>query len=62
MAAVAGALNVQLEKEGHYKLGKLSTPLVPKTIDASLKLMQIAMLAWALICFMVGVIYFVLTA
>lgn len=62
MAAVAGALNVQLEKAGHYKLGKVSTPLVPETIDASLELMQIAMLAWTLICFMVGVIYFVLTA
>ncbi|MFQ6121755.1 MAG: cobalamin biosynthesis protein [Dehalococcoidales bacterium] len=62
MAAVAGALNVQLEKVGHYRLGKLNTPLVPETIDASLELMQIATLVWVLICFTVGGIYFVLTA
>lgn len=62
MAAIAGALNVQLEKVGHYKLGKINTPLVPQTIDASLELMQIAMLSWALICFIVGGIHFVLTA
>ena len=34
MAAAAGALNVQLEKVGHYQLGKAGTPLVPQTIDA----------------------------
>lgn len=61
MAAVAGALNVQLEKAGRYKLGKVNTPMVPETIDASLELMQIAMLVWVLICFTVGGIYFVLT-
>ena len=62
MAAVAGALNVQLETVGHYKLGKVNTPLVPETIDASLKLAQIAMLAWTFICVIAGVIRFVLTA
>jgi len=61
MAAVAGALNVQLEKKAHYKLGKVSVPLIPDTIDASLRLMQIAVLGWALICFIVGVVYFVHT-
>jgi len=59
MAAVAGALNVQLEKKEHYKLGRVSVPLIPDTIDASLGLMQIAGLGWALICFIVGVVYFV---
>ena len=62
MAAVAGALNVQLEKTGHYKLGETSAPPMPETIDASLKLMQIAILVWVLICFVVGGIQFVLTA
>ena len=62
MAAVAGALDVQLEKMGHYKLGNVNTPPTPATIDASLELMQIAMLAWALICFTIGGIRFVLTA
>ncbi|MFB0559387.1 MAG: cobalamin biosynthesis protein [Dehalococcoidales bacterium] len=62
MAAVAGALNVQLGKVGHYKLGKAGAPLIPGTIDASLQLMQIAMLVWVIICFMVGGTYFVLAA
>ncbi len=61
MAAVAGALNVQLEKAGCYKLGKVNAPLVPETIDNSLKLAQIAMLVWVLICFAAGGIHFVLT-
>ena len=62
MATVAGALNVQLEKVGHYKLGRAKTPLMPETIDASLELMQLAALAWVVICFVVGVIYFVVNA
>jgi adenosylcobinamide-phosphate synthase len=62
MAAVAGALNVQLEKVGHYKLGKANAPLTPGTVDASLQLMQIAVLIWAVICFTVGGIGFALTA
>jgi len=62
MAAVSGALNVQLEKVGHYKLGKVANPLVPETIDDSLQLAQIAMLAWSLICLVVGGIYFVVAA
>jgi len=62
MAAVAGALNVQLEKVGHYKLGRAGTPLIPGTIDASLQLMQIAGLICVVICFMVGGIRFVLAS
>ncbi len=61
IAAVAGALNVQLEKKGHYRLGKAGVPLIPETIGDSLKLMQIAVLGWALICFIAGVVYFVYT-
>lgn len=61
MAAIAGALNVQLEKVGHYKLGRANAQLVPETIDASLKVTQIAMLVWALICLSIGGIQFVLT-
>lgn len=62
MAAVAGALNVQLEKVGHYKLGKTSNTLEPEAIDASLELAQVTMLVWTLICLMIGVIQFVLTS
>ena len=61
MAAIAGALDVQLEKPGHYKLGEIGTALVPETIDDSLKLTQTAALAWALICFITGGIYFAIT-
>jgi len=62
MAAVAGALNVQLGKVGHYKLGKAGAPLIPGTIDASLQLMQIAVLIWVIICFTVGGICFVVAS
>ena len=61
MAAVAGALNVQLEKAGHYKLGMANAPLTPHTIDAALVLMWIAALLWVVICFIVGVSYFAVT-
>jgi len=61
MAAVAGALNVQLEKVGHYKLGQANAPLMPETIDASIKLMQVAASVWVVICLIVGGIHFVLT-
>jgi len=61
MTAVAGALNVQLEKVGHYKLGKANARLAPQTIDAALKLVLIAMLLWVMICFIVGVSYLVVT-
>ena len=62
MAAAAGALNVQLEKAGHYKLGKADACLIPETINVALKLALISMLSWTVICFMIGVIYFVLTS
>jgi adenosylcobinamide-phosphate synthase len=62
MAAVAGALNVQLEKVGHYKLGKAEAPLTSQTIDAALKLMLISILSWSLICFLVGVVRFVIAS
>lgn len=62
MAAMAGALDGQFEKVGHYKLGVAGTPLVPDTIDSALRLALIAMLGWALICFMAGGIYFVIAS
>jgi len=62
MAAMAGALNVQLEKIGHYKLGQANARLVPETIDAGLELMSIAVLAWILVCFIAGGVYFAVTA
>jgi len=59
MAAAAGALNVQLEKAGHYKLGRVNTSLTSETISASLSLVQIAALIWILVCFAIKVIYLV---
>jgi adenosylcobinamide-phosphate synthase len=60
MAAVAGALNVQLEKVGHYKLGRANAPLVPDTIDYALKLVLVATLLWMNICLIVGGVRFVI--
>ena len=62
MSAMAGALNVQLTKTGHYKLGKAASPLTATTIDASLSLTQVTLLLWVLICLVTGVIYFVITS
>ncbi len=62
MAAMAGGLGVQLEKTGHYRLGGADAPLIPETIDAALKLMLLSMLSWVLICFLVGVICFVVAS
>jgi len=59
MATTAGALNIQLEKANHYKLGGANAKLVPKTIDKSLTLMLIAVVFWILICFAIKVGYFV---
>ena len=60
MSAAAGALGVQLEKVGHYKLGQDSTPLVPQTIDTALGLVDLSALLWVIVCF--GVSYFVVAA
>jgi len=61
MAAMAGALSVRLEKPGHYRLGEAKTPLVPETIDGSVKLFSIATSAWILVCFIVGGIQIAVT-
>ena len=55
IAAMAGALNVRLEKPGHYRLGAPGAALKPGTINESLKLLTVAALGWIMLCFMVGV-------
>ncbi len=62
MAAVAGALDVQLEKRGHYKLGRGNALLTPETIGASVKLLQLTALLWVVISIAVGGIQIVLTS
>ena len=61
MAAVAGALHIQLEKVGHYQLGKAGVPLVPETIDATIQLVMLAAFIWVAICFISGGLYFAFT-
>jgi adenosylcobinamide-phosphate synthase len=62
MAAIAGALCVRLEKPGHYEMGEENHQLTPETIDQSLKVMQMAMLLWVLICLTAGGIYVAVAA
>jgi adenosylcobinamide-phosphate synthase len=62
IAAAAGALDVQLRKEGHYIIGSPGAALVPETIDAALRLSRIAAFTWAVVCFAAGGIYFAVTA
>jgi len=61
MAAAAGALNVRLEKVGHYKLGRANTTPTTKAINESLSLMLIATAFWVLICFAIRGGYFAYT-
>lgn len=62
MSAAAGALGVQLEKPGHYKLGDNHYCLLPETIDTSLKIMVIVAAIWSLICISAEGVHFVLAA
>lgn len=59
MAAMAGALDVRLEKVGQYQLGEEKAVLVPATIDAAVKLSLITAAFWVLICLTAGVMRFV---
>jgi adenosylcobinamide-phosphate synthase len=61
MSAIAGALGVQLEKVGYYKLGNNQNSLSLSTIDASLHIIMTAALIWSLLLIAVEVIYHVAT-
>ena len=62
MAAMAGALGVQLEKPGYYLLGEAEEPLSSCSINSSLGLVLIACFIWYGICLgLVGACY-VITA
>ncbi|MBI2868609.1 MAG: cobalamin biosynthesis protein [Chloroflexi bacterium] len=56
MAAMAGALDVTLEKVGFYRLGTGGAPLTCRTIDDSLQLAQAAMYTWAALGLAIGAI------
>jgi adenosylcobinamide-phosphate synthase len=61
MGAIAGALGVQLEKAGHYKLGDNHSPLSLDTIDASRQIILVAAIIWCSISILAEVIYLVAT-
>jgi adenosylcobinamide-phosphate synthase len=61
MSSAAGALNVQLIKTGHYRLGDEKCPLVPATIDQSLRLMFFSAFSWTVLCLAVEVTRFAIT-
>jgi adenosylcobinamide-phosphate synthase len=54
MAAMAGALRVQLEKPGHYTLGDSLEPLTGEKILSALRIRDVTTVLWALLC--VGII------
>jgi adenosylcobinamide-phosphate synthase len=59
MSAVAGALDVQLEKAGYYKLGDNHLPLSLSTIDVSRQIIMVTAIMWCSILMLAEVIYFV---
>ncbi len=50
MSAMAGALGVQLEKNGHYSLGDAHNQLTTHTIKSAILLMWLVVTIWSLIC------------
>jgi len=50
MSAAAGALGVQLEKAGHYRLGDARNLLLSQQIDRSIALMYGTALVWVFLC------------
>ncbi len=50
MSAAAGALGVQLEKAGEYKLGDMRNQISIHTIHAMLRIMCLVAGIWSLIC------------
>ncbi len=62
MSAIAGALGIQLEKVGHYRLGDNFHPLSPATIEASLYVLTIVAIFWSLICLSAEVVHLALIA
>ncbi len=51
MGAMAGALDVSLEKVGHYRLGDSQELLLPSTVDASLNMVVLLAIVWSSVIF-----------
>lgn len=58
MSAIAGALEVQLEKVGHYKLGDNRLALSLNTIDASRQIIVVTAIIWCSLFILAEVVYF----
>lgn len=50
MAAVAGALRIQLEKPGQYILGDATEPLTGEKILGALRIRDVTIILWGLLC------------
>jgi len=61
MGAIAGALDVQLEKVDYYKLGDSNSTLSIEKIDDSLRVVMMATMLWILVVVLAEVIYHVAT-
>jgi len=61
MSAVAGALGVQLEKAGHYKLGDNHCSLSLDTMSASLRMITVVVVLWSSISILAEVMWVVAT-
>jgi adenosylcobinamide-phosphate synthase len=62
MSAVAGALEVQLEKVNCYSLGNPGNPLSPWIIASGIKLAEVSALLWVSLCLITEVTHFVFAA
>lgn len=62
MAAVAGALNIRLEKMGSYVLCSTGNTPEANTISESVRLMMLVALLWVTLCIFAGVIYVYIAA
>lgn len=62
MGAASGALCIQLEKVGHYKLGDARGPLSPTAIGSAVAMMQVTAILWAVVCLASEGVRFVLTS
>ena len=58
MSAIAGALEVQLEKVGHYKLGDNHLALSLNTIDGSRQIIAVTAIIWCSLFILAEVVYF----
>ncbi|UCD09703.1 MAG: cobalamin biosynthesis protein [Dehalococcoidales bacterium] len=62
MSASAGALDIRLEKPGHYRLGNTGREPGPSSISGGLQLMVLTCLLWCCICIGIMGVRYAITA